>query len=104
VAIHNSARPETTQEDMLRRLIEERGLRDFAFFFLTGEGRMLPNGLEVTSGTVVDRTGAVHSFWTAWDKDRQVPTLSRWRKLDPNPDWLDDEEYQAALAAVGLAQ
>ena len=83
MAIHHGARPDTAHEDMLRRLVEAKGLRDFAFFFLTGEGRMLPNGFEVTSGTVVDRTGAVYSFWTAWDDAQNEPMLTRWRQIRP---------------------
>ena len=86
---------------MLRRLVEAQGLRDFAFFYLTGEGRTLPNGWEVTSGTVVDKTGAVHSFWTSWNEERNEPTLARWREVRPDPGWLEDEEYLEALDAVG---
>ena len=103
MAIHHSTKPDTAHEDLLRRLVAARGLRDFAFFFLTGEGRMLPNGLEVTSGTVIDRTGAVYSFWTAWDDERNEPTLARWREVRPDRDWLEDEEYREARSAVGLA-
>ena len=103
MTIHHGAKPDTTYEDMLRRLVEARGLRTFAFFFLTGEGRLLPNGMEVTSGTVVDHTGAVYSFWTAWDDERNEPTLTRWRAIRPHRDWLEDEEYREALAAVGRA-
>ena len=103
MAIHPGTRPDTANEDMLRRLVEARGLRDFAFFFLTGEGRTLPNGLEVTSGTVIDKSGSVYSFWTDWDKERNEPRLMRWRQVYRDPDWLEDEEFREALDAVGLA-
>ena len=103
MAIHHDTRPDAAQADMLRRLVEAGGLRDFAFFYVSGEGRMLPNGLEMTSGTVIDRTGAVYSFWTAWDDARGEPTLTRWRQLEPDPSWLEDPEYRDALDQLGLS-
>ena len=102
MAIQYGAEHDAAPMDMLRRLVREKGLRRFAFFFVTGEGRKLPNGLEVTSGTVIDRTGAVYSFWTAWDDARNEPTLTRWRQIQPDHDWLEDDEYREALDAVGL--
>lgn len=44
---------------MLDALVRARGLQQFAYFLVTGEGSFLPNGVEVTSGHVLDATGRV---------------------------------------------
>jgi hypothetical protein len=102
MAIHHGARPDTATDDELRRLVEAKGLKEFAFFFLSEEGRTLPNGHEVTSGTVIDRSGTVYSFWTGWNDERNEPMLVRWREIRRDSDWLEDEEFRDALDAVGL--
>jgi hypothetical protein len=103
MAIHHGAEPDTATDDELRRLVEAKGLNHFAFFFVSGEGRLLPNGHEVISGTVIDRSGLVYSFWTGWDDERNEPMLTRWREIQRDQDWLEEEEFREALDAVGLA-
>jgi len=95
--------PDAAHAEVLRRLVEAQGLERFAFFDVIGEGRKMPNGLEVESGLVVDSGGIVHSFWTGWDEALGAPTLTRWSRVEPESDWLDDEEYRRALDAVGRA-
>ena len=102
MTIHHDAKPDAAHGELLCRLVEAKGLRQYAFFFVIGEGRQLPNGLEVTSGTVIDRSGKVYSFWTTWDDERGEPALTRWREIPVEPDWLEESEYREALQAVGL--
>ena len=103
MAIHYGAEQDAAPMDLLRRLVRGKGLQRFAFFFLTGEGRRLPNGHEVVSRTVVSESGDVYSFWTAWDDVRGEPTLTRWRQIEPDPSWLEDPEYRGALDELGLS-
>ena len=72
--------------EVLRRLVEAKGLERFAFVDVVGEGRRMPNGLEVQSGCVVDGAGVVHSFWTGWDGPTGQPTLARWTRIVPESD------------------
>jgi hypothetical protein len=88
---------------MLDALVREHGLERFAYFLVTGEGRLLPNGVEVTSGHVLDTTGQVFRFWTSWDADRDRPIFKVWKPTSPNPRWERSGEYQRARVAVGLA-
>lgn len=88
---------------MLDALVRERGLRRFAYFLVTGEGRLLPNGVEVTSGHVLDASGQVFRFWTTWDAERAQASFKVWRPAAVNPRWEANREYQRARAAVGLA-
>lgn len=103
MAIRYGAGQDAAHMDMLRHLVEGKGLRRFAFFFLTGEGRTLPNGHEVVSGTVLDQSGAVYSFWSAWDDARNKPMLTRWRLVHPDSSWMEDPEYRDALDELGLS-
>ncbi len=104
MTIHHDAQPNAAHGELLHRLVEAKGLRNFAFFFVTGEGRYLPDGLEMTSGTVIDHSGKVFSFWTAWDEEKSVPMLARWREVQADPGWLEEPEYRKALQAVGLTR
>ena len=52
--LHHGPKPDAAYAQMLRRLVESKGLTRYAFFFVAEEGRKLPNGLEETSGHVVD--------------------------------------------------
>ncbi len=86
----------------LERFVKERGLRRFAFFFVTGEGEYLPNGDEEKSGHVIDAHGRIFSFWTGWDVEHETPTFGEWDAVDASPEWLESAEYRRARAAVGL--
>jgi len=101
--LHHGPKPDAAYAQMLRRLVESKGLTRYAFFFVAEEGRKLPNGLEETSGHVVDAKGRVFFFWTGWDTERAVPTLRRWDEVEPEPDWIEEDDYREALDAVGLA-
>ena len=94
--------PDPDARAMLDGLVRERGLDRFAYFLVTGEGRFLPNGVEVTSGHVLDATGRVFRFWTAWDADRDRASFKIWKPTTPNPRWERSREYQRACTAVGL--
>jgi hypothetical protein len=100
--LHHGPKPEAAYADMLRRLVETKGLKRYAFFFMTEEGRRLPNGLEDVSGYVVDATGRVFSFWTGWDAEHGVPAFRHWDQVQPESDWLEEEDYREALDAVGV--
>lgn len=92
----------TPQAKALHRLIRERGLAKYALFFVTGEGAELPNGLEESSGCVIDDEGRVFSFWTGWDLQVGRPTFTQWKQVKPKADWLEDSEYRRARKRVGL--
>jgi hypothetical protein len=94
--------PDPTARAMLDGLVRARGLRRFAYFLVTGEGSFLPNGVEVTSGHVLDASGQIFRFWTAWDKERNQATFKTWRPAATNPRWERMVEYQRARTAVGL--
>ena len=95
--------PDPESRAMLDALVRERGLEQFAYFLVTGEGRFLPNGIEVTSGHVLDATGRIFRFWTTWDGERDQASFKVWKPTPPNPRWERTGEYQRARAAVGLA-
>ena len=88
----------------LERLIRERGLDRFGVFHASGEGRLLPDGSESSSGYVVDNRGRHYSFWLDWDVGRGSLALTRWQALerDEFKDLPDDPEYRRARAAAGL--
>lgn len=106
MAVHpgteNSTRPATREAQVLGRLVSARVFGPYAFFFVSGEGEFFPNGVEESSGFVIDRHGSVHSFWTGWDADRDEVTLVGWESVDPEPTWLEDDEYRRAREALGL--
>jgi hypothetical protein len=95
--------PDPEARAMLDALVRARGLQRFAYFLVTGEGRFLPNGVEVTSGHVLDASGRVFRFWTAWDTERDQASFKIWRPAATNPRWERSREYQRARVAVGLA-
>jgi hypothetical protein len=94
--------PDPKARAVLDALVHERGLERYAFFLVTGEGRFLPNGVEITSGHVLDASGQVFRFWTDWDADRRRPSFKVWKLATPNARWERIGEYQRARAAVGL--
>ena len=107
MAIHpgaqNSDRPATRDAQELNRLIRTRVFGSYALFFESGEGEYFPNGVERTSGLVINQRGHVWAFWTGWDTDRSEVVLTEWESVDPDPAWLEDDEYQEARRAVGLS-
>jgi hypothetical protein len=102
MAAHRAAPPGSQQENVLRVLLDQQRLGRYAPFFVTGEGGFLPNGLEETSGYVIDERGRVFSFWLGWDHDHGVPALTEWEQEEPEPHWSRSREYREARAAVGL--
>ena len=102
MATHSGTRVDTEHELALRRLVEGQGLCHYAFFFVTGEGNELPNGLEETSGFVLNSDGTVYSFWTGWDASLGQATLAEWERVEPETDWIEEPEYCRARQAVGL--
>jgi hypothetical protein len=106
MAIHpgtqNSDRPSTRDAQVLGRLVKARVFGPYAFFFVSGEGQFFPNGVEESSGFVLDHGGRVYSFWTGWNPDRQEVTLVEWESVDPEPAWIEDDEYRQAREALGL--
>jgi hypothetical protein len=93
----------TAERRAIARLLRERGIGRHALFLTQREGTILPGGLEVVSGFVLDERGRVHGFWLAWDDDRQALTLSPFYPLEEaEATFLDDAEYRAARRALGL--
>ena len=88
--------PDPDARALLNALVRERGLERFAYFLVTGEGRFFPNGVEATSGHVLDATGQVFRFWTSWDAERAQPSFKVWKLAPPNPRWERIGEYQRA--------
>jgi hypothetical protein len=97
------AAPDPEARALLDALVRARGLQRFAYFLVTGEGSCLPNGIEVTSGHVLDSSGQVFRFWTSWDVERDQASFKIWRHATTNPRWKQMGEYQRARAAVGLS-
>ena len=102
MATHPDSKPATREAQVLARLIAARGVRRYGMFFVTGEGTFFPNGVEESSGFVVDQQGQVFSFWTGWDSSRREVTFSQWELVDPEVDWPDDDEYRKARKHAGL--
>ena len=88
--------------DLLRRLVMGRGIDTFVPFLVTGEGTFLPDGVEESSGYVLDATGRVFRFWLAWDAERQAPALSVWRPVESSSRWEKHPEYVRARETLGL--
>jgi hypothetical protein len=101
MAIHSGSHAEPHPTTSLDRLVRERGLHRYAFFFVTGEGDYLPNGEEEKSGHVLDDQGRIHSFWTGWDPSLKRVIFSEWEQVDAEPAWHDSDEYRRARAQVG---
>lgn len=86
----------------LDRLVRERGLRRFSYFFVSGEDEYFPDGTETASGYVLNEDGQVYAFWYEWDAEHGVSVLGKWRPAKPRDQWLESREYREARAAVGL--
>jgi hypothetical protein len=102
MASRPDSRPATREAQVLDRLITARGIGQYGLFFVRGEGEFFPNGVEESSGFVVDGQGRVYSFWTGWDEARQEVHFSTWEQVEPEPEWLEDEQSLQAREAVGL--
>ena len=99
--MHQGSR-QVDDAQILKRLAEGRGLWRHAFFFVTGEGEFIPNGVEDASGHVVDEHGHVYAFWLGWDDVRQAPAFTMWEEVEPEPGWIENAEYRQARESVGL--
>lgn len=76
---------QTAGSRVRNQLLQERGLRPGAYtlFFVVGEGTLseLPEtkeSVESASGSVLDVSGRVFSFWMEWDAEHRRPILSEW--------------------------
>jgi hypothetical protein len=94
--------PDPRARAILDALVRAKGLERYAYFFVTGEGRFLPDGTEESSGCVLDASGRVFSFWTGWDAGRGQKILAEWEEVSVEPHWRRSAEYRRARAAVGL--
>lgn len=86
----------------LEHLAREQGLTRFGFFFVTAEGRYLPNGAEEKSGYVVDDRGRAFAFWTGWDEAAESIQFAEWEQVEIEDAWNESSEYRRARAAAGL--
>jgi len=92
-----------TETDVLERLIRGQNVGRHAFFFVSGEGITMPNGVEEESGYVIDEQARIFSFWLGWDEVRGEPVLETWERVEAEPHWLDEPEYRRALKSLKLA-
>jgi hypothetical protein len=91
------------QEEMaLRALLAERVRAPYGLFFLAGEGRCMPNGMEELSGYAIDASARVFSFWVKWDQQSGAPCLARWRQTPIEGRWRRSPQYHHARAEAGL--
>ena len=90
--------------ERLDQLIAERVPGRHAWFFVTPEGDILPDGTYTESGHVIDEQGRVFAFWTGWDPARNAVTFEIWEQDEPEQSWNDSVEYRQAREAVGLGQ
>jgi hypothetical protein len=84
------------------KLLREMGLRHYGLFAVTTEGKPLPDGSESASGYVLDAQGRVFSFWLDWDDDQRRIAFTEFKRVEAEPDWEDDQEFQEARQAAGL--
>lgn len=92
-----------SEAEILHLLIQGRGLRRYGLFFVTQEGRRLPDGSEDASGYVLDETGRTFFFWLGWDEGHHSLTFTEWEQVDPDPSWMESAEYHRACEQAGLA-
>ena len=62
MVIHSNRQTDVRPLSLIEQLVRQRGLRRFGLFFVTGEGKELPNGDEDQSGFAIDASGQVYSF------------------------------------------
>ncbi len=56
--------PRDAYRVLLDDLVRARGPERVAFFATSVEGQIYPNGMDETSGLIVDERGRVFFFWT----------------------------------------
>jgi len=103
MAITGDVRSDTDHIRMLTALITERGIGRHGLFLLNSEGQVGPDSFEEMSGYVVTDTCEAFFFWTGWDEGQRRSRFKTWEPAKIQPDWHDDEEFQAALQAAGCA-
>jgi hypothetical protein len=82
---------------IIRRLLEERGVRRYTLFLLQQEGTMLSKSVEAISGFALDESGAVHGFWLGYDEAGQDFKLDRFYQVDePESQFATDMEFKRA--------
>jgi hypothetical protein len=97
-------RPHPTDDEaaILDRLVHARRIGRHAFFFVTGEGDLMPNGVEEASGHVIDERGRVYAFWLGWDDRKRAPAFTEWEEVTPEDAWCQSAEYRTARERIGL--
>jgi hypothetical protein len=88
---------ETSTFPIIRRLLEERGVRRYTLFLLQQEGTILSGNIEAISGFALDESGAVHGFWLGYDEAGQDFTFDRFYRVDePESQFGSDMEFKRA--------
>jgi hypothetical protein len=101
---------------VLERLFAEKGLAPGEWwpFLVQQEGRLLPGGLEDSSGFVLARDGSVYGWWLGWETSagaggsgQEVTegryVFDRWWRVDvPEVEFAYDAEYALARERLGL--
>ncbi|MCC7107294.1 MAG: hypothetical protein IT307_19335 [Chloroflexi bacterium] len=98
VAVHYGA----GQHELIGELVRAKGLKRFQPFFVTGEGRYLPSGIEEIRGLVLDEAGAVYTFWIKWDEEADRAALVNWCEIEVDARLRADPEYREARELLGL--
>lgn len=102
MAAQPDVHPLDDEAAILDYLIGARRIGRHAFFFVTGEGDTMPNGVEEASGHVLDERGRVYAFWLGWDDRQGAPALTEWEEVAPEAGWAESAEYRRAREQVGL--
>jgi hypothetical protein len=90
------------QRAALRSAVEGLGLKRFAFFGTSIEGKIYPDGIEERSGFVLNEDGRIWGFWTGWDDDRQQVVIDEWWEEPVTPLLTSGREYERARRELGL--
>lgn len=89
--------------DPLRDLLDdELGAGRYAVFFASGEGDVMPDGTEESSGFAVTEDDRHYFFWTGWDAAANRIDFSTWQPTVAEPSWSGSAEYRDARREVGL--
>ncbi|MDO8624180.1 MAG: hypothetical protein Q7R54_02380 [bacterium] len=59
--------------DWWSTLLQEKGIKRYAYLDGIGEGKIFPDGSESSSGTLLTDTGCIYNFWTDWDPEKMNP-------------------------------
>jgi hypothetical protein len=103
MAIQQELKSDAEHMALIHTLLTERGLERYGLFAFSSEGTFTPDGYEETSGYALSSNDRAYFFWTGWDEAAQRTTFTLWQPTEPQIEWQDDEEYQAARVAAGLA-